>query len=53
MQGAYLGGIFWATHHGLPAALTASITGLQPLMTAAQVAGMAVAALGVWVASRG
>ena len=34
MQGVYLGGIFWATRHGLPAAVAALITGLQPLMTA-------------------
>ena len=34
MQGVYLGGIFWATRHGLPAAVAALITGLQPLTTA-------------------
>jgi len=34
MQGVYLGGIFWATHRGLPASVTALITGLQPLLTA-------------------
>ena len=33
MQGVFLGGVFWATHHGLPAAVTALITGLQPLAT--------------------
>ncbi|WP_158746454.1 DMT family transporter [Acidisphaera sp. L21] len=34
MQGIYLGGIFWATHRGLPASVAALITGLQPLATA-------------------
>ena len=33
MQGVFLGGVFWATRHGLPAAVTALITGLQPLAT--------------------
>ena len=34
MQGAYVGGVFWAVKHGLPPALAALITGLQPLLTA-------------------
>lgn len=34
MQGVYLGGVFWAARHGLPAGLSALITGLQPLLTA-------------------
>lgn len=33
MQGIYVGGIFWAVRHGLPAALAALISGLQPLLT--------------------
>ncbi len=34
MQGAYVGGVFWAVKHGLPPAVAALITGLQPLLTA-------------------
>ena len=34
MQGIYLGGVFWAVRHGLPAGISALITGLQPLLTA-------------------
>ncbi|HEY6630527.1 MAG TPA: DMT family transporter [Rhizobiaceae bacterium] len=34
MHGVYLGGVFWAIHHGLPAGLAALIVGLQPLLTA-------------------
>lgn len=34
MQGIYLGGVFWAVHHGLPAGISALVTGLQPLLTA-------------------
>lgn len=34
MQGIYLGGVFWATRHGMPAGIAALITGLQPLLTA-------------------
>ncbi len=34
MQGVYLGGVFWAVRHGLPAGLSALVTGLQPLLTA-------------------
>lgn len=33
MQGAYVGGVFWAVKHGLPAADAALISGLQPLLT--------------------
>ncbi len=33
MQGVYLGGVFWAVRHGLPAGLSALVTGLQPLLT--------------------
>lgn len=33
MQGCYLGGVFWAVRHGLPAGISALITGLQPLLT--------------------
>ena len=34
LQGVYLGGVFWSVRHGLPAGLSALITGLQPLLTA-------------------
>ncbi len=34
MHGGYLGGVFWAIHHGMPAGLSALIVGLQPLITA-------------------
>lgn len=34
LQAAYLGGVFWAVRAGLPAAVCALITGLQPLLTA-------------------
>lgn len=34
MQGVYLGGVFWSVRHGLPAGISALITGLQPLLTA-------------------
>lgn len=35
MHGVYLGGVFWAVRHGLPAGLAGLIVGLQPLLTAA------------------
>ena len=34
LQGVYLGGVFWSVRHGLPAGLSALVTGLQPLLTA-------------------
>jgi drug/metabolite transporter (DMT)-like permease len=34
MHGVYLGGVFWAIRHGMPAGLSALIIGLQPLITA-------------------
>ncbi len=34
MQGIYLGGVFWSARHGLPAGISALISGLQPLLTA-------------------
>ena len=34
MHGIYLGGVFWAIRHGMPAGLSALIVGLQPLITA-------------------
>jgi drug/metabolite transporter (DMT)-like permease len=34
MHGGYLGGVFWAISHGLPAGVSALIVGLQPLLTA-------------------
>lgn len=35
VQAIYLGGVFSSIHHGLPAGLSALITGLQPALTAA------------------
>ncbi len=35
MQGVYVGGVFWSIKHGLPAAVAALISGLQPLLTGA------------------
>jgi drug/metabolite transporter (DMT)-like permease len=34
LQAGYLGGVFAAIHHGMPAGVSAVITGLQPLLTA-------------------
>jgi len=34
MHGLYLGGIFWAVRHGMPAGISGLIVGLQPLLTA-------------------
>jgi drug/metabolite transporter (DMT)-like permease len=34
LHGFYIGGVFWAVAHGLPAGLTGLVTGLQPLLTA-------------------
>lgn len=34
IHGVYLGGVFWAISHGMPAGLSALIVGLQPLATA-------------------
>jgi drug/metabolite transporter (DMT)-like permease len=34
LQGVYLGGVFWAARHGMPAGVSALIAGLQPLLTA-------------------
>jgi drug/metabolite transporter (DMT)-like permease len=33
LHGFYLGGVFWAVKHGLPAGIAALIAGLQPLAT--------------------
>jgi drug/metabolite transporter (DMT)-like permease len=35
IHGAYLGAIFWAVDHGLPAGISALIASLQPILTAA------------------
>jgi len=35
LHGVYLGGVFWAVHHGLPAGVAGLFSGLQPLATAA------------------
>ena len=34
MQSVYIGGVFWSVRHGLPAGISALVTGLQPLLTA-------------------
>ncbi|WP_208976348.1 DMT family transporter [Polycladidibacter hongkongensis] len=34
VHGVYLAGVFWAIDEGLPAGITAMVTGLQPLVTA-------------------
>src|SRR5688572_20656337 len=34
LHGLYLGGVFWAVSRGLPAGMTALVTGLHPLLTA-------------------
>jgi drug/metabolite transporter (DMT)-like permease len=34
LQGGYLGGVFLSLHHGMPAGVSALITGLQPVLTA-------------------
>jgi drug/metabolite transporter (DMT)-like permease len=34
IHGLYLGGIFWAIRHGMPAGISGLIVGLQPLLTA-------------------
>src|SRR5215208_6952337 len=33
LYGCYLGGVFWAVRHGLPAGIAALVAGLQPLAT--------------------
>jgi drug/metabolite transporter (DMT)-like permease len=33
LHGCYLGGVFWAVKHGLPAGIAALVAGLQPLVT--------------------
>ena len=35
LQGLYLGGVFWAVRHGLPAGVAALIVSLQPVLTVA------------------
>ncbi|MDK9697408.1 MAG: DMT family transporter [Siculibacillus sp.] len=62
LHGLYLGGVWWAVAHGVPAGLSAVIAALQPLMTAAlapllsheriggrRIAGFAVGFLGIVV----
>lgn len=34
IQAVYLGGVFWAVKHGVPAGISSLIVGLQPLLTA-------------------
>ncbi len=33
LHGGYLGGVFWAIYHGMPAGMAALITSMQPLLT--------------------
>lgn len=40
IHGVYLGGVFWAIRHGMPAGLSALIVGLQPLITALMAGGL-------------
>jgi drug/metabolite transporter (DMT)-like permease len=40
LHGAYLGPVYWAVAHGMPAGVSALIVGLQPLMTAILAAWM-------------
>lgn len=40
LHGGYLGAIYWAVAHGMPAGVSALIVGLQPLMTAFLAAGI-------------
>lgn len=35
LHGIYLGGVFWAVKHGLPAGIAGLFSGLQPIVTAA------------------
>jgi drug/metabolite transporter (DMT)-like permease len=35
LHGLYIGGVFWAIWNGMPAGVTALVTGLHPLLTAA------------------
>jgi drug/metabolite transporter (DMT)-like permease len=35
LHGVYIGGVFWSIWHGMPAGVTALVTGLHPLFTAA------------------
>ncbi|WP_339780286.1 DMT family transporter [uncultured Thalassospira sp.] len=48
VHGIYLGGVFAAIHHGLPAGLSALIVGMQPVLTASVVGAL----LGERVTSR-
>ncbi|MDZ5699904.1 DMT family transporter [Chelativorans sp. M5D2P16] len=41
MHGVYLGGVFWAIRHGLPAGIAGLIIGLQPLLTAVMAGAIA------------
>jgi drug/metabolite transporter (DMT)-like permease len=34
LHGFYIGGVFWSVAHGLPAGITALVTGMSPLLTA-------------------
>ncbi len=39
VHGLYLGGVFWAIRHGMPAGVAALIVGLQPVLTVALAGG--------------
>ncbi len=61
IHGVYLGGVFWAVEHGMGAATSALIVGLQPLLTALlaiwllaeRTTAGAVAGAGVWAGWNG
>lgn len=47
VHGIYLGGVFWAVRHGMPAGVAAVIVGLQPVVTTALAGGWVGARLGL------
>ena len=51
LHGGYLGPIYWAVAHGMPAGVSALIVGLQPLMTAILAAWLVKEAIGLrhWI----
>ena len=48
MQGVYVGATFWAIKHGVPAAVAALISGLQPLLTGALAGPLLRERVGAW-----
>jgi drug/metabolite transporter (DMT)-like permease len=47
LHGGYLGPVYWAVAHGMPAGVSALIVGLQPLMTAVIAAAMVKETIGL------